>query len=254
MEKDASGLAPYESGIQEFSVVSGENKMQSSSSAQVTESEGVEIIPEGEDETDIPNAESDSNLKAAIDTKALKERLGTKSGWDAADETNQFQAYMAEKNRKLRAQYDEEKISKRRVMGKTQGDESGLFSKVTVWVNGHTNPSRLQIRRLMMQHGGKMETYYSSKVTHIIADRLAVATLKRHKGMKHNVKYVTSKWVSKSIEQNTRLEEWKFPIPGMSNHGQSSIAKMLVASPKAKFKRNIHGPASSSDKGPSTKK
>lgn len=240
--------------IQDCGAETGAEMVQVSSSAHVTGSTVEKEMVEQEDEPEIMKVESGSTLNATADTKALRAKLGGKSGWDAEDETNQFQAYMAEKNRKLRAQYDEEKISKQNTNGASRADVSKLFSKVTVWVNGYTNPSRLQIRQLMMQRGGKLETYYNSKVIHIIADHLAAATLKRFKVMKHNVKFVTSKWVSKSIEQNTRLEEWKFPIPGISNRGQSSIANMLVASPTAKFKRNVNGLVDCSSKGRSSKK
>lgn len=180
---------------------------------------------------------------STADSNSLREKLEAKTGWDAADETNQFQSYMTEKNRKLRDQYDKERQAMQKTkrssdtqVNKAATGSSQLFAGVTVWVNGHTKPCRLEIRRLMMQHGGKFETYYNSRVTHIVADRLAVATLKRYQSVKYAVKLVTATWVSTCIEKSTRVEEWRFPIPGMSSKGQSSIAKMLTAAPKTKFK------------------
>lgn len=195
---------------------------------------------EGENATTQSQNKQEMQLaKPNVDVNTLRKKLGAKSGWDAVDETDQFQTYMKEKSRKLDAQYVNERKAKQKVGGKTQEKESKLFNKVRVWVNGLTSPSRLQIRQLMLLHGGKLETYFNPSVTHVIADRLSAATLKRFKSGKNNVKMVNAKWISSSIERNSRLEEWKFPIPGMSNRGQSSIAEMLTTPPKAKFKPDV---------------
>ena len=48
-----------------------------------------------------------------------------------------------------------------------------LFKNVGIFVNGYTNPTSIELRALMLRHGGSYHEYMNDKVSHIIASNLA---------------------------------------------------------------------------------
>lgn len=50
-----------------------------------------------------------------------------------------------------------------------------FFTGVVVLVNGYTNPDAETLQRLLHRHGGDLEKYETSRITHIIAERLSHA-------------------------------------------------------------------------------
>lgn len=186
----------------------------------------------------------------------LRAELGAKKGWDRPDlGADQFGYYMHEKQRKLREQFAAEghhhhnktqpnRQSQQQSQGKQNG---GLFEGVTVWVDGRTSPSRLEIRRLVMQGGGLFETYFTSRVTHVVADCLAAATKKRWLacgktggtgtstsasrggGGSSVTKFVTGRWIKRCVENGARVPERDFITPGMVDKSQKSVAAMFSA-------------------------
>lgn len=188
------------------------------------------------------------------DVRKMQSKLSKRGGWDAVglEGGDQFREYMQFKNRKLRDQFahevgmtmkrqDRSAIESQCVRkdGGTQVAETGdVFRNVVVWVDGRTDPGRLEIRKIVMRHGGRFETYWTSRVTHVVADTLAAATVKRMrtrlaaspsavKKGSTNVKMVTARWVSQSAKLKQRLPEWQFPIPGIQLPGQKSVAALL---------------------------
>lgn len=125
---------------------------------------------------------------------------------------------MVEKQRKLRQQFSSE----------FRTPTSTIFDGVVIWVDGYTTPSRLQLRQLIGARGGKLETYFSAdRVTHIVAQTLAAATRKRLNHMTAPLKVVTPKWVVDSIQRGVRLPERDYPVRGMTDPLQKSVASMF---------------------------
>ncbi|XP_071286910.1 DNA repair protein REV1 isoform X4 [Agelaius tricolor] len=89
--------------------------------------------------------------------------------------------YMSAKVKKLEDQFRSDSA----LQQQRDGNTSSIFSGVAIYVNGLTDPSADELRRLMMLHGGQYHVYYSrSKTTHIIATNLPNAKIKELKGEK----------------------------------------------------------------------
>jgi len=48
-----------------------------------------------------------------------------------------------------------------------------LFQNIGIYVNGYTNPTAIELKGLMLKHGGFLYEYMCEKVTHIVASNLA---------------------------------------------------------------------------------
>jgi len=70
-----------------------------------------------------------------------------------------------------------------------------FFLGITVLVNGYTNPSSDTIMRIMHKHGGDLEKYETSRVTHIVAESLSTAKAKIYKKQKRPIPVVKPHWV-----------------------------------------------------------
>ncbi|SSD61513.1 uncharacterized protein SCODWIG_03274 [Saccharomycodes ludwigii] len=81
-----------------------------------------------------------------------------------------------------------------------------IFKNTNIYINGYTNPTRLQLHKLIVLHGGKFSHYLTSKrnVTHIIATNLT--SKKKIEFRKYRV--VQPEWIMQSIEAN-KLLKWQ---------------------------------------------
>ncbi|KAM7380325.1 hypothetical protein PAMP_003632 [Pampus punctatissimus] len=114
------------------------------------------------------------------------------NGWEARG------GYMAAKVSKLDEQF---KLDAPREKQK-DGTCSSIFSGVAIYVNGYTEPSADELRRLMMLHGGQFHVYYSrSKTTHIIANNLPYSKIQELKGEK----VIRPEWITDSIKAGRLL-------------------------------------------------
>lgn len=113
--------------------------------------------------------------------------------------------YMAAKVSKLDEQF---KLDAPREKQK-DGASSDIFSGVAVYVNGYTEPSADELRRLMMLHGGQFHTYYSrSKTTHIIANNLPNSKIQELKGEK----VIRPEWITDSIKAGRLLPYLQYQL------------------------------------------
>uniref|UniRef100_A0A671XML2 DNA repair protein REV1 n=1 Tax=Sparus aurata TaxID=8175 RepID=A0A671XML2_SPAAU len=116
------------------------------------------------------------------------------------------------------------------------GSCSSIFSGVSIYVNGYTEPSADELRRLMMLHGGQFHVYYSrSKTTHIIANNLPNSKIKELKGEK----VIRPEWITDSIKAGHLLPYLQYQLyakhkgplfPGMTLRQTSEIAGPSQAS------------------------
>ncbi|XP_049690546.1 DNA repair protein REV1 isoform X2 [Accipiter gentilis] len=138
--------------------------------------------------------------------------------------------YMSAKVKKLEDQFRSDSAIQR------DGNSSSIFSGVAIYVNGFTDPSADELRRLMMLHGGQYHVYYSrSKTTHIIATNLPNAKIKELKGEK----VVRPEWIMESIKAGRLLSH----IPYQLYTKQSSVQKGLNFNSICKPEDAMPGPS-----------
>ncbi|XP_069060491.1 DNA repair protein REV1 [Pleurodeles waltl] len=155
-----------------------------------------------------------------------RKRASEQDGWEASG------GYMAVKVQKLEEQFRSDAPKQQH----RDGAASALFSGVAIYVNGYTDPSADELRRLMMSHGGQFHVYYSrSKTTHIIATNLPNNKVKDLKGEK----VVRPEWIVESIKAGRLLSY----IPYLLYNKQSNAQKVLNFNPVCKPEETLPGPS-----------
>ncbi|XP_073095891.1 DNA repair protein REV1 isoform X1 [Manis javanica] len=155
---------------------------------------------------------------------AWRRRRAENDGWEKWGE------YMASKVQKLEEQFRSDTALQK------DGTSSAIFSGVAIYVNGYTDPSAEELRKLMMLHGGQYHLYYSrSKTTHIIATNLPNAKIKELKGEK----VIRPEWIVESIKAGRLLSY----IPYQLYTKQSSVQKGLNFNPVCKPEDPMPGPS-----------
>uniref|UniRef100_A0A671S0E9 DNA repair protein REV1 n=1 Tax=Sinocyclocheilus anshuiensis TaxID=1608454 RepID=A0A671S0E9_9TELE len=113
--------------------------------------------------------------------------------------------YMAAKISKLEEQFQKDAPREKQ----KDGTSSCIFSGVAIYVNGYTDPSADELRRLMMLHGGQFHLYYTrSKTTHIIATNLPNSKIQELKGEK----VVRPEWITDSIKAGCQLSYVQYQL------------------------------------------
>lgn len=141
----------------------------------------------------------------------------SRDGWmkkkSNASEDNGWAArggYMAAKVSKLDEQF---KLAAPREKLK-EGTSSNIFTGIAIYVNGYTDPSSDELRRLMMLHGGQFHVYYSrSKTTHIIANNLPNSKIQELKGEK----VIRPEWITDSVKAGQLLPYLKYQLYSKGN-------------------------------------
>ncbi|MCJ8732420.1 hypothetical protein PDJAM_G00211280 [Pangasius djambal] len=113
--------------------------------------------------------------------------------------------YMAAKVTKLEEQFMRDAPREK----EKQGTSSSIFSGVAIYVNGYTEPSADELRRLMMLHGGQFHVYYShTKTTHIIATNLPNCKIQELR----EEKVVRPEWITDSIKAGRKLSYLQYQL------------------------------------------
>ncbi|KAJ7408851.1 hypothetical protein WISP_118238 [Willisornis vidua] len=155
-----------------------------------------------------------------------RKRAAEGDGWGV------WGGYMSAKVKKLEDQFRSDSA----IQQQRDGNASSIFSGVAIYVNGLTDPSADELRRLMMLHGGQYHVYYSrSKTTHIIATNLPNAKIKELKGEK----VVRPEWIMESIKAGRLLSH----IPYQLYTKQSSVQKGLNFNSICKPEDAMPGPS-----------
>ncbi|KFO25156.1 DNA repair protein REV1 isoform X1 [Fukomys damarensis] len=155
-----------------------------------------------------------------------------RGGWRkrAENDWEKWGGYMAAKVQKLEEQFRSDAAVQK------DGTSSTIFSGVAIYVNGYTDPSAEELRKLMMLHGGQYHVYYSrSKTTHIIATNLPTAKIKELKGEK----VIRPEWIVESIKAGRLLSY----IPYQLYTKQSTAQKSLNFNPIRKPDDPVPGPS-----------
>ncbi|KAG7463430.1 hypothetical protein MATL_G00176470 [Megalops atlanticus] len=128
-----------------------------------------------------------------------RKRAGDSDGWGSMG------GYMAAKVSKLEEQF---RLDAPREKQK-EGLGSNIFRGVAIYVNGYTDPTADELRRLMMLHGGQFHVYYSrSKTTHIIATNLPNSKIQELRGEK----VVRPDWITDSIKAGRLLSYLQYQL------------------------------------------
>ncbi|XP_038617712.1 DNA repair protein REV1 isoform X2 [Tachyglossus aculeatus] len=156
-----------------------------------------------------------------------------RGGWRKRAENDGWEnwgGYMAAKVQKLEEQFRSDAALQK------DGTSTAIFSGVSIYVNGYTDPSADELRKLMMLHGGQYHVYYSrSKTTHIIATNLPNTKIKELKGEK----VVRPEWIVESIKAGRLLPS----IPYQLYTKQPGIPKGLNFNTICKPEDSLPGPS-----------
>ncbi|KAK8742032.1 hypothetical protein OTU49_002068 [Cherax quadricarinatus] len=133
--------------------------------------------------------------------------------------------YMAAKIAKLQNQYHTSVTT-------TVGEENrGIFKGVAIFVNGYTEPTAEELKRIMMTNGGTYHHYFSrSKTTHIIANNLPDTKIKNM----NTDKIVSPKWVIDSLEAGHLLDYTKYILYTNQSKSQPKLPFKPLSLPHEK--------------------
>ncbi|KAK2575547.1 hypothetical protein KPH14_011266 [Odynerus spinipes] len=112
--------------------------------------------------------------------------------------------YMEAKKAKLEEQFNEEAKEEFK-------DASDLFKGIAIFVNGYTDPTADELRRLMMAHGGTYHHYLRPKITtHIIATNLPYSKIMLYKKVQCPFPICKPEWITDSIKAGKVLNYSKY--------------------------------------------
>ncbi|KAK0422003.1 hypothetical protein QR680_007307 [Steinernema hermaphroditum] len=151
-------------------------------------------------------------------------RAGQKRRWEDQSHRGGYESfaqYMREKNRKLNEQIN---------VGSVKSD---LFKGISIYVNGLTDPPALELRHLIVQHGGEYHTYYFyEKTTYTIASNLASSKASK---LRKNEKVLRPSWITDSIREGKLKPEEDYLLLGNENEPDSSSNALLEGAKNPNF-------------------
>ena len=122
-----------------------------------------------------------------------------------------------------------------------------FFYGVVVLINGYTSPDTPTLTRMLQKHGGDVEKYETSRVTHIIATALSTAKALIYKRQRNPTPYVYPKWIVDSCREGRLLPHADYLIDEIKDDSVGTkTVKSYFASPTAT------APSTSSEAGKST--
>lgn len=93
--------------------------------------------------------------------------------------------------------------------------QSNLFAGISIFVNGHTNPSSDELKRIMMVHGGIFHMYERSHTTYIIASNLPDVKVRNM----NTSKIISAQWVVDCLKEQKILDYTKYLL--YNNQGKT---------------------------------
>ena len=137
--------------------------------------------------------------------------------------------YMNAKKEKLENQFNSDQ---EREAAPNDGAK-GIFDGVAIFVNGYTDPSADELKRIMMLNGGTFHTYPSKRTTHVIATNLPDSKVKRLIG---NEPICHPKWIADSLAAGKLLDFRSFLLYGAITNSQPKINFGATATSPSKAK------------------
>jgi DNA repair protein REV1 len=123
-----------------------------------------------------------------------------------------------------------------RSSGKKRSERPDLFFRgVVVLINGYTDPDGETLQRLLQQHGGDVERYETSRVTHVLAEQLSTAKANLYKKQKRSPTPVCRpSWIVDSVAAFQLLPYQEYLLDDVKKDKD-------VVSVAAFFQSNSHG-------------
>lgn len=129
--------------------------------------------------------------------------MGDRSGLTRLDRTNGYddgRDYMRVKNNKLAQQNDQIREALR---SRNNSSKTDIFKGISVNVNGRTQPTADELKRLILLNGGEYHPYYRYQTTKfMIATNLSMARMKQ---LRPDDRVVRPEWIIESIEAKCLL-------------------------------------------------
>ena len=104
--------------------------------------------------------------------------------------------------------------------------EGNIFSGVCIFVNGWTEPSSDELKRIMMIHGGVFHHYRNHQTTHIIASNLPDVKVRQLKGDERIVK---PEWITASVAAGKLLDCSQYLLMFNQDKNQQKITFQPVS-------------------------
>lgn len=120
---------------------------------------------------------------------------------------------MDAKKAKLEEQFAEDAL-------KNPYKQSDLFRGVSIFVNGLTNPSADELKRIMMSNGGVYHTYQRSSTTFVIATNLPDVKIRQIT----SAKIISPQWVVDCLKEKRILDYSKYLLYTNSSTTQPKLA------------------------------
>ncbi|CAO1352082.1 unnamed protein product [Diamesa serratosioi] len=146
----------------------------------------------------------------------------------------EFGGYMSAKVSKLEEQFLEQQKN-------LPSGSSGLFSGISIFVNGWTNPSSEELKRIMMDNGGVFHHYERSHTKFVIATNLPDVKLRSN--LTKNTNIIKPDWIVDCLKENrivdftnyllyTNQKKSQPQISFKSSNKDSKIEETYISLPK----------------------
>ena len=112
------------------------------------------------------------------------------------------------------------------------------FLGVVVLINGYTSPDAPTLTRMLQKHGGDVEKYETSRVTHIIASALSTAKALIYKRQRNPTPYVRPEWIVDSCKEGRLLPYAEYLLDEIRDDsvGKKTVKSFFAASTSEKSK------------------
>ncbi|XP_011701619.1 PREDICTED: DNA repair protein REV1 [Wasmannia auropunctata] len=143
--------------------------------------------------------------------------------------------YMAAKKAKLEEQF-------RKTASKEFNKESSkLLEGIAIFVNGYTDPTSDELRRIMMTHGGMYHHYMRPKITtHIIASNLPYSKIMMYRRSQNPIPICKPQWIVDSIAAGKILNFQNYLLYSNSTSVQPQLAYKLSNGDKNNASSIVH--------------
>ncbi|XVE93451.1 hypothetical protein REPUB_Repub01dG0193800 [Reevesia pubescens] len=175
------------------------------------------------------NSNSSNNNSSSKKRKSNQKTLGMAWGANSLSSSrssfrsspfSDFGSYMVEKNRKLQNQFDAEA---------SNSSTKPIFHGVSIFVDGFTVPSSQELRRYMVDYGGRFENYFSRhRVTHIICSNLPDSKIKNLRSFSRGLPVVKPMWILDSVAANRLLSWVPYQLDQLANN-QPTLSAFFTA-------------------------
>lgn len=135
---------------------------------------------------------------------------------------------MVAKKAKLEEQFDERAKAE-------FSDPTTLFNGIAIFVNGYTNPTADELKRLMMAHGGIYHHYLRPHTTtHLIASNLPYTKIVAYRKAQKPLPLCKPEWITDSIKAGKVLDYRDYLLYSQCTKNQPAIFSHLTKQMKPK--------------------